>query len=147
MDSTVIYGMIIAWLLSLGFVWVKGVRKRKALVKEIKELKQYTNTHMNINAKGLEEQERMMRALRKRNENLQLTLATLKAKTTTEEKMLLRVYDRAVHLMYERAPGFSNMWEIIMREARGELMQADDGCTSIAGKIVRPSFFKGKRLG
>jgi predicted nucleic acid-binding Zn-ribbon protein len=127
------------WLVSIFVVWLNGVSKRRALKKENESLKNHLHNQMEINAKGAETQNKDIEKLKKRNENLQTTLATLKAKTSTEEKRMLMLYDKAIHLMYEKAPGFAASWEMILKDAQDELDKADDGSEKVTKKIIRPS--------
>ncbi len=119
-----------------------GSNNTKILKKELKNLKKHLHSHMEINAIGTETQKKEIEKLKKKIGNLQSTLTTLKAKTSTEEKRMLLLYDRAIHLMYEKAPGFATSWEMILKEAQAELDKADDGTIKFTKKIIRPSLFK-----
>lgn len=145
-NASLLVGLAIG-LIGVIIVWLGGLGKRRSLSKELKELKKHLNNQMEINAKGTETQKKEMEKLKKKNENLQATLATFKAKTSTEEKRMLLIYDKAIHLMYEKAPGFATTWEIIIKEAKDELDMADDGSEKLTKKIIRPSLFsKAKSL-
>ena len=119
-----------------------GLNNTRVFKKELKNLKKHLHTQMEINALGTETQKKEIEKLKKRIENLQSTLTTLNAKTSTEEKRMLLLYDRAIHLMYEKAPGFATSWEMILKEAQAELDNADDGTIKFTKKIIRPSLFK-----
>jgi hypothetical protein len=137
--KTTIVVAVVVWLATIIIVWLNGVSKRNALKKENESLKKHLHNQMEINAKGAEAQNKDVEKLKKRNENLQTTLATLKAKTSTEEKRMLMLYDKAIHLMYEKAPGFAASWEMILKDAQEELDKADDGTQKFTKKIIRPS--------
>jgi len=141
-QKTLIIVGLALWAITLLITWLNGIGKRRAISKELKELKKHLHNQMEINAKGLQQKEEELSELNKKNENLQLTLANLKTKTSVEEKQMLLLYDKAIHLMYERAPGFAPSWEIILKEAETELDQISDGSTKFTKKLIRPSFFR-----
>lgn len=141
-QKTLIIVGLALWAITLLITWINGIVKRKAIAKELKELKKHLHNQMGINAKGIQLKEEELIALTKKNENLQLTLANLKTKTSVEEKQMLLLYDKAIHLMYERAPGFAPSWEIILKEAETELDRIDDGSAKFTKKLIRPSFFR-----
>jgi len=130
------------WAVTILITWLNGIGKRRAIAKELKELKKHLHNQMEINAKGLQQKDEELVDLNRRNENLQLTLANLKTKTSIEEKQMLLLYDKAIHLMYERAPGFAPSWEIILKEAEAELDKISDGSAKFTKKLIRPSFFR-----
>jgi len=141
-QKTLIIVALILWAITLLITWLNGIGKKRAISKELKELKKHLHNQMEINAKGFQLKEEELTALNKKNENLQLTLANLKTKTSVEEKQMLLLYDKAIHLMYERAPGFAPSWEIILKEAESELDKISDGSAKFSKKLIRPSFFR-----
>lgn len=130
---------VVVWLATIIIMWLNGISKRSSLKKEVESLKKHLHNQMEINSKGTESQKKEMQKLKKKIENLQTTLATLKGKTSTEEKRMLMLYDKAIHLMYEKAPGFAASWEMILKDAQEELDKADDGSEKVTKKIIRPS--------
>ncbi|HNR51645.1 MAG TPA: hypothetical protein PKI80_08680, partial [Deltaproteobacteria bacterium] len=47
----------------------------------------------------------------------------------------LHVYDRAIHAMLARAPGFAPTWEMVLKEAEDEVAQAETGITAFMRKV------------
>lgn len=141
-QKTLIIAGLAFWAVTILITWLNGIGKRRAISKELKELKKHLHNQMGVNAKGLQQKDEELIELSKKNENLQLTLANLKTKTSVEEKQMLLLYDKAIHLMYERAPGFAPSWEIILKEAEAELDKISDGSTRFTKKLIRPSFFR-----
>lgn len=136
------------WGLALGLIfaiwaWMGGWGKRHALTKEVATLKEHLQTQMTITAKGQQSALQEIEQLKKQNENMRVTLAELKNRPDKAELQKLYVYDRAVHLMYEKAPGFSAAWESIMKEAQAEMDRTSTGLTAWVRRIIHPSLGAG----
>jgi hypothetical protein len=121
------------------YLWIQGILKRRSLVKELANLKDHLHTHMEISAKGNESSKSELETLKKQTENLRITVATLKAKPGRAELRTLHVYDKALHMMFEKAPGFAPAWESILKEAEQEMEQTEKGFFPLIRKVFRPS--------
>jgi hypothetical protein len=131
-------GLILAVVL-----WVQGIFKRRSLVKDLANLKDHLHTHMEISAKGNESSKSELEALKKQTENLRITVATLKAKPGRAELRTLHVYDKALHMMFEKAPGFAPAWESILKEAEQDMQETEKGFFPLIRKVFRPSLPQG----
>jgi len=80
-----------------------------------------------------------LEGLRRQNENLRITVATLKIKTEKSELQTLYIYDKAIRLMNARAPGFAPIWESTLAEAETEMQQVDTGVIAWIRRTIRPS--------
>jgi hypothetical protein len=125
-------------LAAAAYVALAGWSRRRALATELKTLQGHLHTQLTINAQGNQATQQELAALKQQNENLRISLATLQAKPDKAELRLLHVYDRAIRLMSEKAPGFAPSWESILREAEAEIAQADTGLTAWVRKSFRP---------
>ena len=130
-------------LVLMIIVWVQGILKRRSLVREIANLKNHLHTHMEISAKGNESNKNELETLKKQAENLRMTVATLKAKPGRTELRTLHIYDKAIHLMFERAPGFAPAWEGILKEAEQDMQDTEKGFFPLMRKVFRPSLPQG----
>lgn len=120
-------------------VYLRGIMKRRSVVKGNQTLREHLQTQMEISAKGNECTRKELEDIRKQNENLRITNANLKHKPGRAELHTLVLYDKAIHLMYARAPGFAPAWESILKEAEDELRQSDSGLVPLLRKVFRPS--------
>ncbi len=118
--------------------------RRRALVKENRVLRDHLHTQMSINAKANQAQTEQIATLTKQNENLRISLAALKNRPDKSEQHALLLYDKAIHLMYENAPGFAPAWENALKVAEQELEKASTGLIPWFRKIIRPSLAAGK---
>ena len=112
-------GLVIAF-----FVQVSAWFKRRSLEKENASL---LRGHILMHDTGHKTLTAELEGLKKQNENLRVTVATLKTKTEKSELRTLHIYDKAIRLMIVRAPGFAPVWETTLTEAEAEMQQVDTG--------------------
>jgi AAA15 family ATPase/GTPase len=142
MNHHILLGFLIGLIIGLVgiiFVWIQGLNKRRLLAKEIKQLRNHLQTQMEIQAKGNQSTLAENEQLKKQCENMRITIATLKSKPGRSELQTLQIYDKAIHLMYEKAPGFAPAWEAIIKEAEADIQQTDTGLKALLRKVVRPA--------
>jgi hypothetical protein len=131
-------GLGVGVMLALA-TWISGVFRHRTLRKETGELRKHLNMQMSITAKGNEELQKELESLRQQNENLRITVNTLQQKPGRAEIRTLHIYDRAVNLMRQRAPGFAPAWEEVLQEAETEVKNAEGGFGKLLKKVFRPS--------
>ena len=143
------------WGLAIGLIiWLitilkcsSSLRKSKkedkikniSLKNEMTKLREHLQTQLEIESEKKELQKKKLEQLKSENENLRITAQTLKLKPKREEMILLQIYDRAVHIMLERAPGFGPTWENTLKEAKKEIDQANKGIIPFIKRVIHPS--------
>ena len=95
--------LVLGWLIPSPFSWAA----RRKLQAENRSFREHLHTQMEIDATGIAEMRKESAQLRQMNENLRITVQTLKNKPDRRELHLLQTYDRAINIMLERAPGFA----------------------------------------
>lgn len=135
---TFLIGLGIAVVLAV-YVWFKGVLDRRDLRKELNGLKEQLQRQMTILDKGNQQTQAELEELRKQNENLRITTATLKGKPGRAELQTLQVYEHALRLMQKRAPGFAPAWEDALTEAQREAARAETGIIAMVRNVLRPT--------
>jgi hypothetical protein len=133
-----VWGLVIGLAFS-AYVWWRGYRDRRRLKKKNEELTRHINTQMELTAKGKEELREEVEDMREKNENLRVSVKTLENKPGRAELRTLNVYDRAIHLMNERAPGFAPAWEAAVREAEQEVEESETGLRAMVRRFFSPS--------
>ena len=127
-------GLVLAVL-----TWVSAAWNQRKLRREIRDLQKHLNMQMNVTAKGQESLQKELESLKKENENLRVTVSTLQTKPGRAEIKTLHLYDRAINLMRQRAPGFAPVWENVVQEAEEEMAKTDRGLGKLLKKVFRPS--------
>lgn len=110
-----------------------------SLINEKHKLKQHLQIQLEIESESKERQKKTLEKVKEENENLRTSVQTLRLKPKREEIILLQVYDRAIHIMHERAPGFAPTWENTLKEAKTEIEQANKGIIPFIRKVIHPS--------
>lgn len=137
---------LITFLIGIGIglilvliTWINGFFRRRSVVKETQRLREQLHRQMEINEKGNTSIRRELDTLRQANENLRVSVATLKSKPGRAELQTLHVYDKAIHSMFERAPGFAPAWEGVLKDAQEEVEKTESGLKPLLRKVFRPS--------
>ena len=140
--SSLLIGLGIGVLLCI-VIWIQGrIRmnmKIKTYVEENVQLKSHLNTQMNISAKGNQAVQNDLNAQRKTIDNLKSTISSLKEKPGRDKLHVLYVYDKAIHIMFEKHPGFATMWAGVLKEAETEIEKAETGFLPLVRKVFKPS--------
>jgi len=132
-----VWGLIIGIAVAI-FLWIRGIIKQAGQKKEIKKLKGSLYTKMEIDAKGHKTREDELEKLRKQNENLRITVKSLQQKPNRAEIRQLHVFDKAIHAMLARAPGFAATWEMVLKESEDEIEKSETGITAFMRKVFVP---------
>jgi chromosome segregation ATPase len=128
------------WGLAVGlavaaYVWWSRRAKVRELEQKLTDMSRHLNTQMEVTAKGSSALKEELEELRRQNENLRVSLQALQSKPGRAELRTLHVYDRAIHLLNERAPGFGPAWEGALRDAETEIEEAEKGLRGLVRKV------------
>ncbi len=132
-----------AWGLAVGLffvalVWISGIFKRGELRKEVRRLREHLHTQMDITSKGNSVMLAENTALKQQNENLRVAVKEWQTKPGRAEMRMLAVYDRAVRILNQNAPGFSPVWEKAVKESEQELVASESGVGSMLRRAFQP---------
>ncbi|MFO7841893.1 MAG: hypothetical protein R6V48_07065 [Fidelibacterota bacterium] len=140
--SSLLIGFGIGLLVCI-VIWIQARIKLKMSVKsyveENERLKNHLNTQMHISAKGNESVQKELADLRKMIDNLKSTITVLKEKPGRDKLHVLYVYDKAIHIMFEKHPGFATMWAGVLKDAEAEIEKEECGFLPMIKKVFRPS--------
>lgn len=142
-------------LIGVGVVLLIGILvpsplsffSRLKMKKEISSLHKHLHTKMEIDAEGNRKLKDEIDNLNKQNENLRITVQTLKSKPGRTEIRLLHIYDKAINSMMSKSPGFAPAWQFVLQEAEQEMGEADQGVRAFVKKIFRPAGLLGSGPG
>ena len=142
LHSQFIWGLLLGLLIA-GFIWKGGftahrhaTRETKRVQAEMKELQGHLSTQLKINAIGNESMQNELDFLKRQNEALRVTIATLQQKPGRAEQRLLQVYEVAIRAMREQAPGFAAAWEKALRQGEAEVAEAESGFTKLVRRVL-----------
>ena len=131
----------IRFLLKIHHLKSDANNKLRTITAEKAKYMQHLQTQLEIDAESKETQKKTIESLKTDNENLRSMVQYLKNEPKKEEMLMLQVYDKAIHLMHERAPGFAPTWESTLREAQIEMEKSQKGIIPFLKRIIRPSHY------
>ena len=136
-------GSPFVWGLAVGLffvllTWYLNLAKRSELSREVNKLREHLHTQMEITAKGSHSLKQETELLRQQNENLRVTIKEWQQKPGRNEMRMLLIYDKAVRILNQTAPGFSPVWEKAVRDAEDEIVASESGVTALIRRAFRP---------
>ena len=131
-----------AWGLAVGLAlvlltWIMGLAKRGELRREVRRLREHLNTQMDITQRGNSAMKTELDSLKTQNENLRVAVKEWQTKPGRGELRQLSIYDRAIRILNQNAPGFSPVWEKAVKESENELAESESGSM---GSMLRRAF-------
>lgn len=130
-------------LIAAATIWKSSFSARRRLNREIRrlendlrELQGHLNTQLKINAQGNEALQRELEDLKKQNENLRISVATLQNKPGRAEVRQLQIQETAVRLLREQAPGFAPAWEKALRQAESDAEASESGFKRLVRRVI-----------
>ena len=145
-----IFAFLIGLLVGLIFLSISKIRAsfaKRQLRLQIKEQKnQIAELHKIIVTSGISYSSQL-EDLKKENVSIKDAIRSLDRKPNRNELKTLYLYDKAVHLMYSKVPGFSTIWEDTLKESKKEMEEIESGKKKLFDKIFHPSLFGYKSLG
>jgi len=124
-------------------IWIQAGIKRKHIMKKYVEenerLKNHLNTQMDITSRGSEALRNDINEKQLMINNLKTTVSTLQEKPNRDKLRMLYIYDKAIHLMFEKHPGFATMWVSVLKEAETDYEEKNSGIKPLIRKVFKPS--------
>ncbi len=108
-------------------IYFHMLMKLREAKREIKNLKEHLHTKLEIDAEANEDRKEKVDTLKEQNENLRITIQSLDNKPGRKEVRQFYVYQKALDIMNETAPGFAPAWQNALREGTTELAKTDKG--------------------
>lgn len=130
---------LILGLLVAAAVWLQEMTKRSKMTKELAKVKEGLNVQISTAAQNSASYLKENDEMRKKLSAMEMTLATLSQKPKRAELKTLYIYDKAIHIMYARTPGFATAWESVLKEAEAEIAKAESGLIPLMKKVFHPS--------
>ncbi len=131
------------WGLAVGLIlviltWLSGLAKSREARREVKRLREHLHTQMDITSRGNTAMRAELDTLKQQNENLRVAIKDWQTKPGRNEMRMLAVYDRAIRILNQNAPGFSPVWERAVKESEEELVSSESGMSAMIRRAFRP---------
>ena len=131
------WGLVVGLIL-VFLTWLSGLAKSREARREVKRLREHLHTQMDITSRGNTAMRSELDTLKQQNENLRVAVKEWQTKPGRNEIRMLAVYDRAIRILNQNAPGFSPVWERAVKESEEELVSSESGMSSMLRRAFRP---------
>lgn len=121
------------------FVYVRGFLRRHELTKEIDRLRTHLHTKLEIDAAENERRKAELEKLKQERDNLQITVQALNHKPGRKEIRQYFIYQTALDIMFEKAPGFAPAWQITLKEAENLFEKSERGVVPLLKRLMPSS--------
>ena len=122
--------LFIGLYIGLFLCFVIFIREKfhaRRLKKEIEKLKQHIQTKLEIDSESNEKRKSEIDELKKHNENLRISLQSYSDKPGRKEIKQLHLYQKAVEILTEKAPGFAQSWQSALKDVEEEMKKINLG--------------------
>jgi len=129
------------WGLALGLVlcvvtMVRGFFRRRELRREIERLRTHLHTKLEIDAGETERRKAELEQLKKERDNLRITVQSLNQKPGRKEIRQFYIYQTALDIMFEKAPGFAPAWQVTLKEAEQRFEKSESGVMPMLKRLM-----------
>ena len=131
------WGLVVGLILVV-LTWLSGLNKSREARREVKRLREHLNTQMDITSRGNTAMRSELDNLKSQNENLRVAVKEWQTKPGRNEMRMLAVYDRAIRILNQNAPGFSPVWERAVKESEEEFVSSESGMSGMLRRAFRP---------
>lgn len=123
---------IALWL----FFWFRSLLRIRELINNVKKLREHLHTKLEIDSAENERRKQEIEKLKEERDNLRNMVQVMNQKPGRQELRQAQVYQRAIDIMFEKAPGFAPAWQITLKEAEEELQNAERGIIPFFKRIT-----------
>jgi len=131
-------GFLVGLLLCI-VVYVRGFLRRRELSKEIRQLKRHLHTKLEIDSTENERRKQELETLKHERDNLRITVQSLNQKPGRKEIRQYFLYQTALDMMFEKAPGFAPAWQVTMKEAERLFDKSERGVVPLLKRLMPAS--------
>jgi hypothetical protein len=124
--SPFIQGLGLGLALCLA-LWIRALLRTREQNGNIKKLREHLHTKLEIDAAENERRKQEIEKLKEERDNLRNMTQVMNQKPGRQEIRQAQVYQRAVDIMIAKAPGFAPAWQITLKEAEEEMVNAERG--------------------
>ncbi|MFV0436957.1 MAG: hypothetical protein ACK5PS_06135 [Desulfopila sp.] len=120
-------------------IYVRGMLRRRELVKEVDRLRSHLHTKLEIDSADNERRKAEISRLKQERDNLRITVQSLNQKPGRKEIRQYYIYQTALDIMFEKAPGFAPAWQVTLKEAERLFEQSESGVVPLLKRLMPSS--------
>ncbi|MCG6929707.1 MAG: hypothetical protein LJE64_04055 [Desulfofustis sp.] len=117
-------------------IYIRGFLRRNELTKEINRLRSHLHTKLEIDSTENERRKAELERLKQERDNLRITVQSLNQKPGRKEIRQYFIYQTALDIMFEKAPGFAPAWQITLKEAEGLFEKSEKGMVPLLKRLM-----------
>ncbi|MBC8209175.1 MAG: hypothetical protein H8E79_08435 [Desulfobulbaceae bacterium] len=131
-------GLLLGLLFCL-IIYVRGFLRRRELNQEIQQLRRHLHTKLEIDSAENERRKVEIDVLKQERDNLRITVQSLNQKPGRKEIRQYYIYQTALDIMFEKAPGFAPAWQITLKEADSLFEKSEKGVVPLLKRLMPTS--------
>ena len=120
-------------------VYLRGFLRRRELATEVDRLRAHLHTKLEIDSAENERRKNEMARLQKERDNLRITVQSLNQKPGRKEIRQYYIYQTALDIMFEKAPGFAPAWQVTLKEAENLFEKSEAGVVPMLKRLMPTS--------
>ena len=117
-------------------IYVRSYMRRRELKKEVERLRSHLHTKLEIDSRDNERRKGELDKLKQERDNLRITVQSLNQKPGRKEVRQYFIYQTALDIMFEKAPGFAPAWQITLKEAEGLFEKSEKGVVPLLKRFM-----------
>lgn len=117
-------------------VYIRGFLRRRELASEVTRLRTHLHTKLEIDSSENERRKSELETLKQERDNLRITVQSLNQKPGRKEIRQYFVYQTALDMMFEKAPGFAPAWQITLKEAESLFERSEKGVVPLLKRLM-----------
>jgi hypothetical protein len=137
--TTPFVGGLLLGLFFCCFIFVRSIFRCRELSQEINKLKGHLHTKMEIDSEENERRKQELNGLKQERDNLRITVQSLTQKPGRKEIRQYYIYQTALDIMFEKAPGFAPAWQITVKEAERLFEKSEQGVVPLLKRLMPTS--------
>jgi hypothetical protein len=110
--------------------------RRRELAQEVSRLRNHLHTKLEIDSSENERRKNELETLKQERDNLRITVQSLNNKPGRKEIRQYYIYQTALDMMFEKAPGFAPAWQITLKEAEKIFDESERGVIPLLKRLM-----------
>ncbi len=126
-----IVGLVVCFI-----IYIRGLLRRRELSREVDRLRNHLHTKLEIDSSENERRKGELEKLKQERDNLRITVQSLNQKPGRKEIRQYFIYQTALDIMFEKAPGFAPAWQITLKEAEEVFDKSEKGMVPLLKRLM-----------